>query len=42
MNGQDFVVTKGNSIRFKADSPHVYKNTGDTICSLSAVIYYPM
>ena len=42
INGEDFVVTKGNSIRFKADKPHVYKNIGDTICSLSMVIYYPM
>jgi len=42
INGEDFVVTKGNSIRFKADKPHVYKNIADTICSLSMVIYYPM
>lgn len=42
INGEDFVVTKGNSIRFKADKPHVYKNIVDTICSLSMVIYYPM
>lgn len=42
INGEDFVVTKGNSIRFKADKPHVYKNIADTICSLSMAIYYPM
>lgn len=42
INGEDFVVTKGNSIRFKADKPHVYKNIGNTICSVSMVIYYPM
>jgi len=42
INGEDFVVTKGNSIRFKADKPHVYKNIGDTICSVSMVIYYPI
>lgn len=42
INDEDFVVTTGNFIRFKADSPHAYKNTGDTICSLSMVIYYPM
>lgn len=41
INGEDFVVAMGNSIRFKADSPHIYKNTDDTICSLSMVIYYP-
>ncbi len=42
INREDFVVTKGNSIRFKVDKPHVYKNIADTICSLSMVIYYPM
>lgn len=42
LNGEDFVVTTGNSIRFKADGCHSYKNTGDTICSLSMVIYYPV
>ena len=42
INGEDFVVTAGNSIRFKTDSPHAYKNTGDIICSLSMVIYYPI
>ena len=41
VNGKDFVVTTGNSMRFKADSPHAYKNFGDAICSLSMVIYYP-
>lgn len=39
---ESFIVTTGNSIRFKADSPHNYKNTGDGICSLSMVIYYPL
>lgn len=37
-----FVVTAGNSIRFKADSSHNYKNTGKGICTLSMVIYYPL
>lgn len=41
INNQDFIVTTGNSIRFKSDSPHGYKNTGNGICSLSMVIYYP-
>lgn len=39
---ENFMVTTGNSIRFKADSPHTYKNTGDEICTLSMVIYYPL
>ena len=42
IDGEDFAVEMGNSIRFKADRPHAYKNTGDSICSLSMVIYYPM
>lgn len=42
INGEEFIITKGNSIRFKADRAHAYKNTGDTICALSMVIYYPM
>lgn len=41
VSGGSYVVTAGNSIRFKADSPHSYKNTGDDICTLSMVIYYP-
>ena len=42
INGEKFVVTTGNSIRFKADSPHAYENTADGSCSLSMVIYYPL
>jgi transcriptional regulator with XRE-family HTH domain len=42
INGEDFIVATGNSIRFKGDSPHGYKNTGDEVCSLSVVIFYPI
>jgi XRE family transcriptional regulator, regulator of sulfur utilization len=41
VNNDSFVVTTGNSIHFKADSPHGYKNTGSVVCILSMVIYYP-
>lgn len=41
INGEGLVVKAGNSIRFKADSPHEYRNTGDDVCLLSMVIYYP-
>ncbi|WP_313344671.1 XRE family transcriptional regulator [Sedimentibacter sp.] len=41
INSRNIIVTSGNSIRFKADIPHGYKNTGDGICTLSMVIYYP-
>ncbi|MDR3539597.1 MAG: cupin domain-containing protein [Desulfosporosinus sp.] len=40
VNGEDFVVTTGNSMRFRAEGPHAYKNSGDTICLLSMVIKY--
>lgn len=42
INDEEFVVRTGNSIRFKADCIHAYKNTCDEICSLSMVIYYPI
>ncbi len=41
VNGEDFLITNGSSMRFKADIPHAYKNSGDDVCSLSMVIYYP-
>jgi len=36
-----FVVNSGKAIRFKADAPHSYENTGDSTCSLDMIIYYP-
>lgn len=42
INSENFIATAGNSLRFKADSPHTYKNTGNGICTLSMVIYYPL
>ena len=41
VNGETFSVGSGGSLRFKADSPHQYRNTGDEVCRLSMVIYYP-
>ena len=41
-NGEAFSIKGGgSSLRFKADTPHSYKNTGDEICRLSMIIYYP-
>ena len=42
VNGKDFVVAEGSSIRFRADNPHTYKNSGNVICTLSMIIYYPL
>ena len=38
--GENFAVAAGDSIRFKADKPHVYRNNGSGCCNLSMVIYY--
>lgn len=42
INNKNIIVTSGNSIRFNADIPHGYANTGSGICILSMVIYYPL
>jgi quercetin dioxygenase-like cupin family protein len=38
---ESYIVAAGNSIRFKADTDHAYRNTGRGVCTLSMVIYYP-
>lgn len=41
VNNENFIIVEGNSIRFKADNTHEYKNTGKALCTISMVIYYP-
>jgi transcriptional regulator with XRE-family HTH domain len=41
VNGQEYAAKKGDSIRFKADKPHDYHNSGNELTRLSMVIYYP-
>jgi transcriptional regulator with XRE-family HTH domain len=41
VNEEEFILSPGDSIKFKADRPHIYRNSGDTIIRLSMVIYYP-
>lgn len=41
VNNETFSIGDGASLRFKADRPHRYQNTGDEMCRLSMVIYYP-
>jgi transcriptional regulator with XRE-family HTH domain len=41
VNDQEFRVLKGDSIRFRADRPHAYLNSGDTLAELSLAIHYP-
>jgi transcriptional regulator with XRE-family HTH domain len=40
--GEDeFVVKEGDAIKFRADKPHAYHNSGDILTKVSMVIYYP-
>ncbi len=36
-----FAVNKGESIRFRADTQHTYRNTGDTMAVLHMILYNP-
>ncbi|GFI61348.1 HTH-type transcriptional regulator SutR [Clostridiales bacterium] len=38
--GEPLQLSKGDSIRFSADVPHEYQNTGTEIVELSMLIYY--
>ena len=40
INGEDYIVSSGNSIRFKADVSHIYRNSGKGIAKMSMVVYY--
>ncbi|GIN86270.1 transcriptional regulator [Heyndrickxia sporothermodurans] len=41
VNGCEYQLKRGDSIRFKADRPHTYYNSGETVTRLSMTIYYP-
>jgi len=41
INEDEFRLKSGDSIRFKADRPHIYMNPDDTLTRLSMTIYYP-
>lgn len=38
----EYKINKSDSIRFKADRPHTYYNSGNTPPRLSMTIYYPV
>ena len=40
-NNIEYTMSSGDSIKFKADVPHSYHNSGDTLTRLSMIIYYP-
>jgi len=37
---QEFQLTEGDAIRFRADKPHTYKNLGNKLAKISLVIHY--
>ncbi|MBE1556754.1 helix-turn-helix domain-containing protein [Sporosarcina limicola] len=37
-----YKLESGDSIRFRADRPHTYTNSGETLTRLSMTIYYPI
>lgn len=41
VNNTEYTIGNGDSIRFKADRPHTYQNSGETLTRLSMIIYYP-
>lgn len=41
VNNDEYTVRTGDSIRFKADIPHVYHNSGEIVTRLSMILYYP-
>lgn len=41
VNNNEYTVRNGDSIRFKADRPHTYHNSGETLTRLSMILYYP-
>ncbi len=42
INECEYKLKEGDSIRFKADKPHTYYNSGETLTRLSMTIYYPV
>jgi len=38
---EEYTVKQGDSIRFRADKPHAYHNSGEALTRISMVIYYP-
>jgi len=42
VNDEEYIINKGDSIKFKADKPHGYCNSGDELAMMSMVIYYSL
>ena len=41
VGGEEHMLGSGDSIRFKADQPHAYRNPGTATATMSMVIHYP-
>lgn len=41
VNHNEYTIRNGDSIRFKADRPHTYHNSGKTLTRLSMILHYP-
>ncbi|MFB5674579.1 helix-turn-helix domain-containing protein [Paenibacillus terreus] len=41
IDDEEFTVKSGDSIRFRADKPHTYHNSGSGMVKMSMVIHYP-
>ncbi|SCM94827.1 XRE family transcriptional regulator [Bacillus mycoides] len=41
VNECKYNLRSGDSIRFRADRPHIYNNSGECLTKLSMIIYYP-
>ncbi|AWB10285.1 transcriptional regulator, XRE family with cupin sensor [Thermodesulfobium acidiphilum] len=39
---EELIISKGDSIRFFADKPHIYSNIYYSITRLSMILYYPI
>jgi transcriptional regulator with XRE-family HTH domain len=40
VNAEEYRVTPGDAIRFRADRPHIYHNSGQDLAKISMVIHY--
>lgn len=42
LENEEFIIKKGDSIRFFADKPHIYSNIYTSLTRLSLILYYPV
>jgi uncharacterized cupin superfamily protein len=40
VNDQEYCLAEGDSIRFRADRPHIYHNSGEILAKINLVINY--